>query len=88
MREVIYALKSLDLDFNLKLNLNKSQIISAEELLKIADIKITKRASYLGVILDTDITETKRAAWNQAKKSLPYLCKGLRRVDQTIREHL
>lgn len=62
--------------------------MSAEDIAGIADIKVVKRATYLAATLSTDPAETKTLAWKQAKKSVPFLNKGLRRIDQTIRENL
>jgi hypothetical protein len=40
------------------------------------------------VNLDTDPSETKKSAWKQAKRCVPFLSKGIRGTNQTLREHL
>ncbi len=52
------------------------------------NVSVARQAKYLGVTLDVEKVETKKAAWIATKRVLPLLSKGLRASDSRIREHL
>ncbi len=70
IEEVISELASLELNFNLRLNKKKSEILTAEDVEDIAGIKCRKEVKYLGVRGNTDKKEQKRIAKEQIQRNL------------------
>jgi hypothetical protein len=62
IEEVISELALLELNFNLRLNKKKSEVLTAEDVEGIAGIKCRKEVKYLGVKVTTDKKEQKRIA--------------------------
>ena len=62
IEEVISELALLELNFNLRLNKKKSEILTGEDVEEIAGIKCGKEVKYLGVRVTTDKKEQKRIA--------------------------
>ena len=58
IEEVISELASLELNFNLRLNKKKSEILTTEDVEDIAEIKCRKEVKYLGVRVTTDNPKT------------------------------
>ena len=57
IENIINELASLELNFNLRLNKKKSEILTAEEVEEIAGIKCRKEVKYLGIKVTTDRKE-------------------------------
>jgi hypothetical protein len=70
IEEVISELASLELNFNLRLNKKKSEILTGEAVEEIAGIKCRKEVKYLGVRVTTDKKEQKRIAKEQIQRNL------------------
>jgi len=70
IEEVISELASLELNFNLRLNKKKSEVLTAEDVEIIAGIKCRKEVKYLGVRVTTDKKEQKRIAKEQIQRNL------------------
>ena len=65
IEEVIGELASLELNFNLRLNKKKSEVLTGEELEDIAGIKCRKGVKYLGVRVTTNRKEQRQIAKEQ-----------------------
>ena len=70
IEEVISELASLELNFNLRLNKKKLEVLTGEAVDEIAGIKCRKEVKYLGVKVTTDKKEQKRIAKEQIQRNL------------------
>ena len=65
IEEVISELASLELNFNLRLNKKKSEVLPWEDVEEIGGIKCRKEVKYLGVRVTTDRKDQRRIAKEQ-----------------------
>ena len=70
IEDVIGELAALELNFNLRLNKKKSEVLTAEDVDYVAGIKCRKEVKYLGVRVTTDKKEQKRIAKEQIQRNL------------------
>ena len=70
IEDVISELALLELNFNLRLNKKKSEVLTAEDVEEIAGINCRKEVKYLGVRVTTDRKEQRLIAKEQIQRNL------------------
>jgi hypothetical protein len=88
VEDVISELASLELNFNLRLNKKKSEILTAEKEEEIGGIRCTKKVKYLGVKINADVKLQKKTAKEQIYRNLNTLKWRLREAEPDVVQQL
>ena len=73
----------------MKINKRKTEILALqdpEDNSQVADIRVVKKAKYLGMVLSTHTTEIVREAWNSTRKYLGMVKHKLRQCNPDVKE--
>jgi hypothetical protein len=84
VNEVIEELAKLNMDWNLRLNKKKSEILTNENLSEIGGVRCTKVVKYLGVKVTADKKEQTKVAREQIDKNDKVMRWRLGRADSDV----
>ena len=88
MEEMIQALEGLNGGWNLRLNKDKSQVLTKDTVPSIAGIPCMKQVKYLGVPIHVDVKQQQDMAVASVKRNLNHLRWKLKEVEVAIKETL
>ena len=88
INEVIEELAKLNIDWNLRLNKKKSEILTSESLQEIGGVRCTKVVKYLGVKVTADKKEQTKVAREQIDKNVKVMRWRLGRADSDVIQQL
>jgi hypothetical protein len=81
---IINELANLQLEWNLRLNKKKSEILTSENLTEIGGVRCTKMVKYLGVKVTVDRKEQTKVAREQIEKNIRIMRWRLGRADSDV----
>ena len=86
IEQVIEELATLNINWNLRLNKKKSEILTNEDIPEIGGVKCVKVVKYLGVRVAVDKKEQNRVTREQIDKNIKLLRWRLGRADSDVIE--
>jgi hypothetical protein len=88
MEEMIQELEKLNADWNLRLNKDKSQVLTKDNIPSIAGVPCMKQVKYLGIPVHVDVKQQQEMAVASVKRNLNHLRWKLKDVEVAIKETL